>query len=162
MHVIENLRAAARHCLSHEDDRLRWLGQSLNDFLAHRYRSVDEALGLRFPRGGVPWWREEAMRVRNAALLELASRHLYDLPVTAQARRLYLLSRRYEASAWRHDRQNQAMPPHYAGTPNEWLWRAFTSGAPMPLRERQLRNILPKTGSASDVGNGVTGPGSSG
>jgi hypothetical protein len=34
------------------------------------------------------------------------------------------------------------MPPAYAGTPKEFLWQAFQSGAPMPLGERQLRNIV--------------------
>jgi hypothetical protein len=34
------------------------------------------------------------------------------------------------------------MPERYAGTQNEYLWRAFKSGAAMPISERQLRNIL--------------------
>ena len=50
--------------------------------------------------------------------------------------------RRYAASTWRFDRNNDDMPAHYAGTPKECLWRAFKSSAPMPIGERQLRNIL--------------------
>jgi hypothetical protein len=34
------------------------------------------------------------------------------------------------------------MPETYEGTPLEFLWRAFKSGAPMPIGERQLRRIL--------------------
>ena len=34
------------------------------------------------------------------------------------------------------------MPPDYADTQKECLWRAFKSGAPMPIGERQLRNVL--------------------
>jgi hypothetical protein len=34
------------------------------------------------------------------------------------------------------------MPPRYRGTEREFVWRAFKSGAPMPLGERQLRNIV--------------------
>jgi hypothetical protein len=34
------------------------------------------------------------------------------------------------------------MPEHYAGTPKELLWRAFSSGATMPIGERQIRNIV--------------------
>jgi len=49
---------------------------------------------------------------------------------------------RYGASAWRHDRGVGEMPRAYAGTDREPLWRAFRSGAPMPLGERQLRNII--------------------
>jgi hypothetical protein len=52
------------------------------------------------------------------------------------------MARRYAASAWRHDRENGEMPAHYRGTAKECLWRAFASGATMPLCERQLRTIL--------------------
>jgi len=34
------------------------------------------------------------------------------------------------------------MPAGYAATVKEYLFRAFRSGARMPLSERQLRNIL--------------------
>ncbi len=34
------------------------------------------------------------------------------------------------------------MPPRYSDTQNEYLWRAFKSGAAMPISERQLRSIL--------------------
>ncbi len=34
------------------------------------------------------------------------------------------------------------MPAHYRGTCREYIWKALKSGAPMPLGERQLRNIL--------------------
>jgi tetratricopeptide (TPR) repeat protein len=39
--AIESLRAACRRCLNDEDERLRWLGRSLDAFLMHRCRSVD-------------------------------------------------------------------------------------------------------------------------
>jgi hypothetical protein len=141
--IIDRLRVACRRCLDGGDDQLVWLGRSLNEFLTKRCRSVDEALGLQAGRGGIPWWREEANRKRDAALRELAARHLADLSRTAQARQVRVLSARYAASAWRFDRAQESMPPHYAGTAHEWLWLAFTSGAPMPIGERQLRNILP-------------------
>jgi len=50
--------------------------------------------------------------------------------------------KRYGGSAWRLDREHAAMPADYAGTPHAHLWRAFKSGAAMPLGERQLRTIL--------------------
>ncbi len=49
---------------------------------------------------------------------------------------------RYAASAWRFDRERDAMPERYKGTQTECLWRAFKSGATMPIGVRQLRNIL--------------------
>jgi hypothetical protein len=140
--TIEQLRRICQRCLDDSDAQLRWLGRALNDFLDHRCRTVDEALGLRFPRGGIPWWREEATRKRDAALRQLADRSFPDKPVTAQARHVCTLCARYAASAWRFDKSREAMPCHYAGTHYEWLWRAFTSGAPMPIRERQLRHVL--------------------
>jgi len=99
-------------------------------------------MGLRAPRGGIPWWLEEAMRRRNAALLELAERFFADLSPSAQARQIRLLAVRYGASAWAHDRIASEIPPRYVGMPNGWLWDAFKSGAPMPICERQLRNVL--------------------
>lgn len=153
--TIESLRTVSRRCLNDSDDMLRWLGRSLEDFLSHRCRSVDEALGLRFARGGVPWWREEAMRRRDAALRELAMRHLANLSVAAQARDIRMLAVRYAASAWRCDRDEKSMPPRYAGTPREWLWLAFVAGAPMPIGERQLRTIL--GGRSAPVGVGSAG-----
>jgi hypothetical protein len=143
MHVqISYLRAVCQRCLRDSDPQLRWLGNALNDFLTLRCASVDEALGLRFPRGGMPWWREEATRQRDAALRQLAALHFPSLAVTAQARAVCTVSTRYAAAGWRHDRNREAVPPHYTGTPHEFLWQAFASGAPMPLRQRQLRHIL--------------------
>jgi hypothetical protein len=143
MHAqISHLRTICQRCLADGDPQLRWLGAALNDFLTQRCRSVDEALGLRFPRGGIPWWREEATRQRDQALRQLAALHCPSLTVTAQARAVYTASVRYAAAAWRHDRDREAMPPHYPGTARECLWKAFASGAPMPIRQRQLRSIL--------------------
>jgi hypothetical protein len=145
--TIGNLREIARVCRSGEplDSELAgWLGASLEEFLCRRAPTIEEALGLRAPRGGVPWWLEEAMRQRDAALRELAAALFPALSGTAQARQIHALAVRYAASAWRHDAARDAMPPHYAGKANAWLWRAFKSGAPMPICERQLRNILPQ------------------
>ena len=44
--------------------------------------------------------------------------------------------------AARIDRERAKMPAAYEGTPKQPLWEAFQSGAPMPLGERQLRNII--------------------
>ena len=154
--TIEQLRCVCRRCLDDSDSQLRWLGRALHNFLTHRCRTVDQALGLRFPRGGMPWWREEATRKRDAALRELAARYYAAQSVTTQARRLCSLSVRYAASAWRFDEKREAMPCHYVGTVHEWLWMAFASGAAMPIRERQLRNVLqrPRAATAPSRGNG--------
>jgi hypothetical protein len=150
--TIEQLRSICRRCLDDGDAQLRWLCGALDDFLSHRRRTVDEALGLRFPRGGIPWWREEATRKRDAALRELAARYYADKPVTAQERQVCTASARYAASTWRFDKRREAMPCHYAGTPYEWLWKAFTAGAPMPIRERQLRHVLQRSRAGSPGG----------
>jgi hypothetical protein len=125
-----------------DDDQRHWLGRAFEDFLARRCRSIEEAMGLRFPKGGVPWWREEANRRRDAALRSLAANHLAGMAIAAQARAIRMLTIRYAASAWRFDRALKSMPPRYAGGPHEWLYRAFASRAPLPISERSLRNIL--------------------
>jgi hypothetical protein len=121
MHAqIRYLRTVCLRCLGDSDPQIRWLGGALDNFLSQRCRSVDEALGLRFPRGGMPWWREEATRTRDAALRRLAALRCPSLAVTAQAREVHALSIRYAASAWRFDREREAMPAHYAGTAHEF------------------------------------------
>jgi len=59
-----------------------------------------------------------------------------------QAEAVHRLSCRYGSSSWRFDKGREAMPAAYVGTPQELIWRAFKSGAAMPLCTRQLRTIL--------------------
>jgi hypothetical protein len=143
--AIDNLREIALRCRSCESlpaDLSAWLGTSLNEFLSHRRRSIDDAFGITRARGGVPWWMEEAMRRRDAALRELGGRHFATLSLSAQARAIRTLALRYAASAWLRDRRAESMPAEHGGTPQELLWRAFKSGARMPIGERQLRHIM--------------------
>lgn len=142
---IGGLREIAHRCLANEplDRYLQvWLGSALQGYLSHQYRTIEQALNLRFPKGGIPWWREEAIRIRNASLRDLADLFLRDCNLCQQARQILIMSTRYAASAWRIDREESEMPTHYAETPKEYLWSAFKSGAPMPIGERQLRNVL--------------------
>ena len=149
MATISYLREIAGRCHSGKplDETLaQWLGAALDQFLHRRSPTIEDAFGLRAPRGGVPWWLEEAIRCRDAALRDLADRHYAGDTVAARARQIYTLSARYAAAAWRHDRERDAMPERHRGTAAEHLWRAFKSGAPMPVCERQLRNILAPRG----------------
>lgn len=142
---IQQLREIAQRCLSGEplqEELARWLGASLDKFLNQRVPTIEEAMGIRSPRGGIPWWMEEAIRKRDRALRNLAERHADGQSVSAQAHIIYTLAIRYAASGWRFDRRLNNPPPGYTGTPSEFLWRAFNSGAPMPIGERQLRNVL--------------------
>jgi hypothetical protein len=52
------------------------------------------------------------------------------------------MSERFAAANWTADRGEYGMPDRYRGTPKEYLWLAFKSGAAMPLGERRLRSIL--------------------
>jgi hypothetical protein len=155
---VFRLREIARLCESREplDPALaQWLGDVLNTFFERGTTSLEEIMGLRYGRGGMPWRRAEAMRQRNAALRILAEDFFADMgPCTrsrriavlvgpcTRSRRIAVLASRYGASAWRVDRHRSGMPEHYAGTPKELLWRAFSSGATMPIGERQIRNIV--------------------
>ncbi len=142
---VVRLRAIARSCESCEplDPALaRWLGNVLNTFFERETTSLEEIMGLRYGRGGLPWRRAEAMRERDAALRALAQSFFAgDSPCT-RSKEIARLAARYDASAWRIDRSRDAMPAHYAGKPQALLWRAFKSGATMPLGERQIRNII--------------------
>lgn len=146
---IETIRAIERCCRDHEPlsaEQRQWLGNALSAYLEHRSPSIDSALGLANPRGGVPWWLEEAIRKRNAALRALASTCYAGLSASAQAEQIWTLATRYAASAWRFDQNREEMPAHYAGTPKHFLWAAFAAGAAMPLGKRQLRTVLADAG----------------
>lgn len=142
---VEKLREISRRCQSGEaiDTNLsQWLGRALAAFLEQNTDSLEEAMGLRYGRGGMPWWREEATRKRDAALRKVAGGFFADLGTCARSREIAALAQRYAATAWRFDNAQDEMPPIYRGTPREDLWVAFKSGAAMPLGERQIRNIV--------------------
>ena len=142
---IQQLREIANSCLNGKPlppNLARWLGSSLDEYLSQRVRSIEDAMGLRSARGGVPWWMEEAIRKRDRALRMLAAEFAAHLGSCAQARYIYQLAIRYAASAWRFDRNRATLPEGYVGSLNEYLWLAFSSGAPMPIGERRLRSVL--------------------
>ena len=144
-HSIENIRTVAQLCHTRQplpEALSAWLASSLESFLDSRADSLNDAFGLRKARGGVSWRREAAIRARNATLRQLADKHLAESSVSAQATRIHQLSLRYGSSSWRFDRECEAMPTSYQSTTQEFLWRAFRSGATMPLCARQLRKIL--------------------
>lgn len=142
---VVRLREIARRCESCEplDANLSvWLGTILKDFLERETSSLEEILGLCYGRGGMPWRRAEAMRDRDAALRALAGNFFATRSPCTRSREIAILADRYGASAWLIDRKSANMPECYTGTHREYLWRAFKSGAAMPLGERQIRNIL--------------------
>lgn len=142
---VVRLRQIANQCESCEplDPTLsQWLGEVLNAYLEQGSTSLEEIMGLCFGRGGMPWRRAEAMRERDAALRILAEDFFTELSPCGRSRKIASLAGRYGASAWLIDCNRDAMPERYAGTPTELLWRAFRTGATMPLGERQIRNIV--------------------
>jgi hypothetical protein len=145
LHAIDNMRTVAQLCRTKQplpDSLAEWLAASLQSFLDHRSVSLNDAFELRNARGGVPWRTEAGIRARDGALRALAANHFSDLTVSAKASRIHQLSLRYAASSWRFDQLREMMPENYRGSAQESLWRAFKSGATMPLGSRQLRTIL--------------------
>lgn len=143
--AVERLREISEACQAGEplDEELaHWLGKCLSRFLDRAAESFEEAFGLPSCHGGMPWWKELRVRCRDSALRELAASLPEDMSLTRRAREISRITVRYGASAWRYDRERDRMPESYAGTRKELVWRSFRSGAPMPLGERQLRNII--------------------
>ncbi len=138
----------------------RWLGHSIDLYLERKSASLEAALGLARAPGGLAWWRAEALQARDTALRMLAGNHFGSLSPTAQAREIALAARRYGASTWRFDRVLASLPPDCTGTPRGFLFQACRSGAPMPLGERQIRNIL-KNGKSKTSGGVQLAPNSS-
>ena len=142
---INHLREIAEHCRrgnSLDPKLANWLGSCLDEFLSRRAAHMDEAFGIRAARGGVSWRMEQALRTRDSALRTLARQLDPSLSWRARARRISQLSARYAASAWHLDKMRSEMPALYAGTYKEQLWIAFQSGAPMPIGERRLSELI--------------------
>ena len=143
--TIESLCEIQGRCARSEPlstDQQSWLADALDRFLSNHCTNLNEAFGIVQGHGGVPWWREQAMRRRDAALREMAARHFPQFTPYAQAKQIAALAERYAGTAWRHDRGRDDMPARYSGTAQEYLWQAFKSGASMPLSERRLRSLL--------------------
>jgi hypothetical protein len=145
LQTIANMRTLAELCKSHEplpEPLAAWLAESLESFLDQKSASLNDAFGVRNARGGIPWRMEASIRARDAALRALAENQFAQLSVSGQAESIRRISSRYAASSWRFDKDREEMPASYRGTAQEFLWRAFKSGASMPLCARQLRTIL--------------------
>jgi hypothetical protein len=105
---------------------------------------LERALGAAGARrnaspGGWPGAAEEA---RDTVLRALAQRFYPFVPVSTQAARIHALAETYSFANWPRDRVHAQIPARYRNAPEEYLWAAFKSGAPMPLARRDLRRIL--------------------
>jgi hypothetical protein len=89
--------------------------------------------------GGSP---DAAGDVRDAVLRALAQRFFPFVPVSTQASRIHALAEAYGFVNWPRDRERTQIPARYRGLPDEYLWAAYKSGAPLPLPRRELRRIL--------------------
>jgi hypothetical protein len=142
---IETLYAIHTRCaegLPLTPDLRSWLASSLDRYLGHTCDNLNEAFGLIQGHGGVPWWRERAIRERDAALRKLSRGHYGDISVYSRAKAIAAISQRYQTTCWPRDQQLEEMPERYRGTRKEYLWRAFRSEAKMPVSERRLRSLL--------------------
>lgn len=142
---IETLRTIHQCCAQDRPltSELRdWLAESLGRYLGHDCDNLNAAFGVIQGHGGVPWWRERAIRERDAALRSLSRAYPGDLSIYARAKAVAELSERYATTCWPRDRLLDAMPDRYRGTLKEHLWRAFRSEAKMPVSERRLRTLL--------------------
>jgi hypothetical protein len=84
----------------------------------------------------------DAAELRDAVLRALAQRFYRCVPVSTQAARIQAGAAAYAFAGWPRDRERAQIPARYRGAPEEYLWAAFKSGAPMPLPTRDLRRIL--------------------
>ncbi|HEY7610893.1 MAG TPA: hypothetical protein VIF14_16815 [Alphaproteobacteria bacterium] len=87
-------------------------------------------------------WRDAAGEARDTVLRALAQRFYPCVPVSTQAARIHAHAETYAFVRWPRDRERTQIPARYRGTPDEYLWAAFKSGATMPLPMRDLRRIL--------------------
>ena len=140
--ALDNIRTRCSRGLPLPAELRRFLAEALGRYLEQDCGSLNEAFGVIQGHGGLPWWREQAIRERDAALTALSRNYFANQVPGKRAREVSRLSRRYASACWPRDRALDAMPAHYRGSPNEHLWRAFKSRAKMPISERHLRTLL--------------------
>ena len=119
---IETLHAIHTRCaegLPLTPDLRIWLANSLDRYLGHTCDNLNEAFGVIQGHGGVPWWRERAIRERDSALRALSHGHYGGISVYSRAKAIAAISGRYHTVCWPRDRQLGEMPERYRGTPKE-------------------------------------------
>lgn len=142
---IQALNQLLKACAENQPipDELRcWLARSLEGFLQNDCKTLNEAFGICQDHGGIPWWKERAIRLRDEALREMARIHFPEGTVTTRAKAIAQQSERYATTNWPRDRVLDDMPSGYADRPLHYIWLAFKSGAKMPVSQRHLRTLL--------------------
>ena len=140
--TLHAIHACCREDMPLTKELRNWLAKSLGRYLGHDCDNLNEAFGVIQGHGGVPWWRERAIRQRDAALRALSQEHFGDISVYGRAKAIAALSKRYQTTCWYRDKMVDQMPDRYRGALKERLWQAFRSGAKMPVSERRLRTLL--------------------
>lgn len=140
--VLQDIRTRCAGDAPLTPELRQWLADSLGRYLERECESLNTAFGVIQSHGGVPWWREDGIRQRDAALRALSREHYGTLSIYGRAKAVAEAAQRYETVCWPRDRLAENMPTHYRGTPKEHLWRAFRSAAKMPVSERRLRTLL--------------------
>ena len=103
--TIDRLRDLSTHCRRGEPlppDLAGWLAAGIERFLGREAKDLDGALGLIQAQGGIPWWREDAIRRRDQALRRLWQSACPGAGITARARRVAELLKR-GATVTAHD-----------------------------------------------------------
>ena len=122
----------------------KWLANRLWRYVSEASRglSIQEALDLDPALNGETWFQEERRDQRDTVLREMAQRFWPSRRPAGQAREIERRSLRYGGAAWGFDCDRHDMPENYRDGEFEFLWRAFKSGAAMPIKRRQLETIL--------------------
>ncbi|QND42406.1 hypothetical protein HB770_11800 [Rhizobium leguminosarum bv. viciae] len=112
----------------------------LNRFVSGETRDVAAALDLKQPRGKRAWRTVSLGDARDAAIREAVAKFFPALKPKQQADALAIALGRYEASAWRTDREKQTCP-YKASDLHAALWLILTR-ADHALSAERIRKIL--------------------
>ena len=142
IHALDEVYHACARNEPMPKDLRDWVASSLARFLEHGCENLNEAFGIRQEHGGIPWWRERAIRARDEALRDLSATHFSHLSLSARAEKIHAIAMRYAGTTWPRDCDRIDMPARYVGKPTRFMWLAFRSGAKMPVTKRHLRTLL--------------------
>ena len=127
-----------------------WLADKVHQYIAEAPlgATLDSVFDLAPAPGQLPWWSVENLDNRNRLIVEAARQFFPDLKPSRQAAELARRGRRYEASAWRRDRQSESMPRGYYDRLDGVFFALLSRHGGMPGK-RQIERIL-------KAGNGLS------
>lgn len=139
---LRRIKAAAAAGQPLDPDDAAWLAAGLENYLgaACRGATLDQTLEVTALPFAAPWWEQQGLIDRRAALREL-SRLLARGSASGTAKAIATAAADYAAGRWPALAARPGPPAEDIGRPEEIFWRLHASGCRWPLAWRQIYDL---------------------